>query len=328
MKVLSTSSIPEAQRLAYWLDTACSLYCRLDCKPPAGQPIFGHIDFGRLGDMQFTRLRSNSVEVSRGQARVAAGNDDHYLVLALRHGLAQVKQDGRVTVLRPGEFVVNDCSRPYVLNFEPPYHEVQVLRFPRIQLDGLVRNAEDLTAIAVPGSGVVGRLLLSMMDALRSGCGELFPACAHGVSQAVAGVVGAALGGLPGAEGGRSSNLRDFHIARIKAFVRERLRDPALSVALVAAAMQLSPDYVGKLFAGEPMPLSRLIWQWRLEACSRELADPRSAARSVSDIAFAWGFSDSAHFSRRFRQHFGMAPKEWRHHQACVLAAAGAAGRQ
>jgi AraC-like DNA-binding protein len=34
--------------------------------------------------------------------------------------------------------------------------------------------------------------------------------------------------------------------------------------------------------------------------------------RTITEIAFGWGFSDAAHFSRIFRARFGCAPRELR----------------
>jgi AraC-like DNA-binding protein len=86
----------------------------------------------------------------------------------------------------------------------------------------------------------------------------------------------------------------------------------------VAQAAGLSPDHLARLFRGEPLPLSRLIWQWRLEACHRDLVDPRLASRSVSDIAFSWGFNEAAHFSRSFKEQYGLTPREWRQQSVAV----------
>jgi AraC-like DNA-binding protein len=61
-----------------------------------------------------------------------------------------------------------------------------------------------------------------------------------------------------------------------------------------------------------PLPLGHTIWAQRLEACRRELGDPQQGHRSISDIAFGWGFNDAAHFSRAFRERFGLSPREWR----------------
>ena len=32
----------------------------------------------------------------------------------------------------------------------------------------------------------------------------------------------------------------------------------------------------------------------------------------MSDIAFSWGFNDAAHFSRSFKEQYGMSPREFR----------------
>jgi AraC-like DNA-binding protein len=66
------------------------------------------------------------------------------------------------------------------------------------------------------------------------------------------------------------------------------------------------------VFRNEPLTLAQYIWERRLEACSRDLRDPRLAARTVSELAFGRGFNDAAHFSRAFRERFGCSPRQWR----------------
>jgi AraC-like DNA-binding protein len=34
--------------------------------------------------------------------------------------------------------------------------------------------------------------------------------------------------------------------------------------------------------------------------------------RSISDIAYDWGFSSNAHFSRAFKRHTGMSPRDFK----------------
>jgi AraC-like DNA-binding protein len=36
------------------------------------------------------------------------------------------------------------------------------------------------------------------------------------------------------------------------------------------------------------------------------------AQRTITDIAFAWGFSDQSHFNRRFKAEYGCAPRDYR----------------
>jgi AraC family transcriptional regulator, positive regulator of tynA and feaB len=58
--------------------------------------------------------------------------------------------------------------------------------------------------------------------------------------------------------------------------------------------------------------LQRLIVSRRLDHCRRALEDPSQARRTMTDIAFAWGFSDLSHFDRRFKAEYGCSPRDYR----------------
>jgi AraC-like DNA-binding protein len=106
---------------------------------------------------------------------------------------------------------------------------------------------------------------------------------------------------------------RSFHHQdRIKTFARLNLGNPELSVELIAEAVGLSARQIHRLFANEEMSLMRWVWVQRLEQCYRELVQDGSGKRTISEIAYAWGFNDQAHFSRTFRKHFGVSPRSLR----------------
>jgi len=58
--------------------------------------------------------------------------------------------------------------------------------------------------------------------------------------------------------------------------------------------------------------IREFIGHQRLQACMRDLKNPAQLPRTITDIAFSWGFSNSAHFSRVFREHAGLSPSEFR----------------
>lgn len=313
---LSTASVSHDDRFAYWLDMICALYVRLDCDRPDSRDVFGEIEFSRLGTLDLTQVSSNVQHVSRGPALISGDTRDWLLVQIQRRGRGIVQQDGREAHLVPGDFVFYDTTRPYDLHFQDPQHDLIVVRLPRSELEPHVVNLHELTATTVPGSCAAGHLLLSMVETLQRDIDRLHPSSALGVAEGVTSIIAAGLRSLPGANARRPSQLSAFHVARVKAYVMENLRDPELSITRIAAAMKLSPDHLSRLFRAEPVPLSRLIWQQRLDACRRELCDPRLAQRSVSEIAFSWGFNDATHFSRSFKEQFGMTPREWRQEAA------------
>lgn len=98
----------------------------------------------------------------------------------------------------------------------------------------------------------------------------------------------------------------------ILAFIDTHLDDCDLGVVAIARAFGLSTRSVHKLFEGEPLTVARSIWERRLERCRDEMLDPALAARSITQIAHFWGFSDSQHFSRAFKHRFGMSPRDYR----------------
>jgi AraC-like DNA-binding protein len=98
----------------------------------------------------------------------------------------------------------------------------------------------------------------------------------------------------------------------ILAFIDTHLDDRDLGVVAIARAFDMSTRSVHKLFEGEPLTVARAIWERRLERCRDEMVDPALTARSITQIAHFWGFSDSQHFSRAFRQRFGMSPRDYR----------------
>ena len=56
----------------------------------------------------------------------------------------------------------------------------------------------------------------------------------------------------------------------------------------------------------------RWLLEARLDSCGQALRDPHQRTRSISEIAYAYGFNDLSHFNKAFRARFGMTPGDWR----------------
>jgi AraC-like DNA-binding protein len=310
--VLSTAAVEPSQRLAYWVDMVCDTYVELECDPSDGAAgIEGEIAADTLATLRLSRVTATAQHVRRTAAKVAASSDDYFLVSIQTEGLGMVSQDGRDARLAPGDFALYDSTRPYELRFEGPFQQF-VLMLPGPTLRTALRGTEALTATAVSGARGAGHLMIGMIRTLAADIDTLAPESAAAVADSVSQILIAGLAALPAARRPAVSQLAAYHREQIKALARERLRDPRLSVAEIAARLRLSPSTLHRAWAGEACSLSDWIWSQRLDAARRDLCDPACAARSVSEIAYAWGFSDAAHFSRAFRARFGCAPRELR----------------
>ena len=222
-----------------------------------------------------------------------------------------ISQDGRDALLGPGDFALYDSTRPYQLSFDAAFQQI-VLMLPGPTLRTALRETERLTATTVSGDRGAGHLMIGMIRTLAADIGTLAPESAVAVADSVSQILVAGLAALPAARHAPVSQLTAYHRAQIKALVRSRLADPHFGVAQIAQALRLSPSTLHRAWAGEACSLGDWIWAQRLDAAKRDLCDPGLGARSVSEIAFSWGFSDAAHFSRAFRARFGCAPRELR----------------
>jgi AraC-like DNA-binding protein len=93
--------------------------------------------------------------------------------------------------------------------------------------------------------------------------------------------------------------------------IEELLDDPDLSIGQIGQKLGRSTRYLQKLFTAGGQTFTAYVLRRRLLRCKNDLQE-HGRNRSVSDICFARGFSDAAHFSRSFRREFGMSPREWR----------------
>jgi len=139
------------------------------------------------------------------------------------------------------------------------------------------------------------------------------------IAQATTDLVRAALISAAGEEPLRRDDRSQDRTTVVKGYIAQHLGDPDLGAERIARAMFISVRQLYKLWETEPHPLGQWIVERRLEAARHELASPRGRNQTIAATARRWGFADSTHFSRRFRQAYGMSPREWRH--ACSSSA-------
>lgn len=107
-------------------------------------------------------------------------------------------------------------------------------------------------------------------------------------------------------------NLAMRYLQRLQDYVLTNLQDENLSPCSIAAANHMSARYVHMLFAPTGMSVSAWIRTQRLIRCGEDLRSHRHRETGVAEIAYAWGFGDPTHFSRVFKQQFGVTPSEYR----------------
>ena len=98
----------------------------------------------------------------------------------------------------------------------------------------------------------------------------------------------------------------------IMAYCQARLGNADLNPRAVAAHFGISLRTLHLRFEETGISFGRWLLERRLQACHQALSDVAHADRTISDIAFAFGFSDLSHFSKAFRARFGETPRDLR----------------
>lgn len=311
----STKDVSKRQRFSYWQDLICDILVNLDCSAPQPADFTGSIYNQYFANLQISTMVSDQMSLFRSPQRIARAREDYFLVAIEGRSRSFGAQDGREALLDKSDFALFDSTRPYDVGFKPGFQHF-VIKIPRKALLNRVGPVHNLTGMRIRGDRGAGRLASQFFRTLQEELNHLDEATATRLGETGLDLLAAALADMSAEARLDGKATRAAWVARIKSFINSHLGDPTLSPAMIAAALGVSTRYLSMLFADEEMSIERFIWDRRLKKCLAALGDPAQKGCTISAIAFGWGFSDMSHFSRSFRERFGLSPREYRHEAA------------
>lgn len=262
-----------------------------------------------LGGLGVADIASADHAVERTRADIAHSASDHYKVSLQISGTAQLAQDGHRTVLHPGDFVIYDTAHPYRIRFPDRYRSV-VLMLPKATLEVRPGDLAALIGHRLRGTGANG-CFTALLGELGSNLGMFDDHEGHALAESAVHLLGISLRHELGAQT-RPTDADAALRRRVLEYIDARLATPSLDPGQIAEAHHLSVSRLHALFRNSGLTVASYIRGKRLSACHRALTDPRQDDRTITQIAHAHGFSDSAHFSRLYRSRYGVSPRETR----------------
>ncbi|MEZ0069823.1 AraC-like DNA-binding protein [Streptacidiphilus sp. MAP12-20] len=300
------------QRAAEWQQALSRAFARVEVTAYDPGGWAASLASTRLGSLQIADESSGPATVLRGPEAVDADPCGHVVARLQVNGTARVFQDDRSVQLRPGSLTFLDLSRPFKIVLPQP-QRARTLMVPRSVL-GLGESAlRRFTATLVEAvDGGAGALLLPLV----AGIGREISGGSLPVREQAARAVADLLAALAADHAARTVPDRrpaaQSLFARITASVEASLGDPGLSPQAIADQHGVSLRYLHQLFQRQGSTVSGWIRCRRLEGARLELAHPGAARRTISAVAARWGFTNASHFSRAFRDAYGMSPNQWR----------------
>ncbi|MGW6173709.1 AraC-like ligand-binding domain-containing protein [Arthrobacter sp. NPDC055138] len=293
---------------ARWKSIVGAVFPPLRISLPGREEFRGHARSAGSDQLLMSHLSSSGHVIERVPDLISK-NDGGYLKLSLHlSGTSLMVQDGRETVLQPGDMTLYDTSRPYSMVHEDDFSFL-VAMFPADVIRGYAPDAQSLAGYKIDGTSGLGGMVASYMHGLVQNLDGLAGPTGDRLSRIGLDLIGTLLADqldeLP--QQGPALQLRQIY-----RYIEDHLPEAELTPSSIAAAHFISIRHLHSLFRSEGHTVAAWIRTRRLEHCSQDLRDPLLTRHSVADIAARWGFFDAGHFSKTFRQAFGASPSTLR----------------
>lgn len=312
---LSTASLPVAQRLEFWRDIVNENFVRLRCEL---EPAYG---LQKSVGLEASLNRSNISDISllevvaQPQSVTRLSNqrqpDEYFLFTLQLKGNLELHQDSRVATIKPGEMVLYDTRRPYKVSLKENFHKYTI-RIPSDIMRLHIPNPERYVATPLGTDSFIGKLLGNLIYNCVDAPEGLEEKTQTVLANSIMSILVSALGSLAGSDDARPSKLGQFQIERIKHAIDANLSDSTFTVDRLASILRISPSSVHRAFDAEALTPSEYIWNKRIDACKHALSAATLSHLSIAEIAYSWGFTSNAHFSRAFKKNTGLTPREYR----------------
>jgi AraC-like DNA-binding protein len=185
-----------------------------------------------------------------------------------------------------------------------------VIKVPEAALRARIGDTSRFCALQFDTTSGMGQLFSDYLQLITRHCSK------H-PSEAALALMGAQLIDLlsttlkeaPSALQSSLSVVRCAHLARIEAFVREHIANPALSPEILAGKHGISLRYLHALFKDTGQSVAQWIRDLRLQN-AYELLQTAPAGASIAQIAYACGFNDQTQFNHAFKRRYQHSPGE------------------
>lgn len=256
--------------------------------------------------MEFALIEASAQHISGRRTDLPAA----IWLAVLLDGKAAIRGSRESMDMAVGDIAYGPTGREATLVLETRC-SLLFVSMPRVALDHRLVSVRDLRIGRLSADDGIASILSGLLRSTAFALPDLTTDQLRPVEIALTEFLAAALAEVYRGETTGAGALAPY-LHRICQTIETMLPEPDLSLRRLADRAHASPRYIQKLFASAGDTFGHYVRVRRLERCRMDLASPMRAHLSISEICFRWGFNDSAHFSRAFRNEYAMSPREYR----------------
>jgi AraC family transcriptional regulator, positive regulator of tynA and feaB len=318
VETFRASGLPGRTRVAAWNALYSSRLEKVDVTPANQETFDAELTLGTLGPIRLARMTCARSSIARTSRHIVHAPGRVFSFILQARGSGVLAQYGHEAPLKEGDITLCDSAAPHSYRFDEN-SEVLMLRIPASLLKERLPSPEQFCGRHLSSTEglacTVAAVMASLCTQLERGLSPYFQnSLARHVLDLLVTSYAIAFDSLAPV----SSVVSGRH-AKVKLYIEQHLRDPELSPCTIAQGLKLSSRYLRMIFATSNETVSAYILRRRLEECARQMTDPQWRARSIAEIAFGWGFNSAPHFTRSFRDRYGLSPRHYRFRQLASI---------
>jgi AraC-like DNA-binding protein len=306
----TTDHAAPAARKRVWSEAVARTYFPLDIAFRSAPDFSGALDVWSLGQVSLSRNASDGMQYRRRERDLVQEREESYLITVPERSDIRFVQDGKDVSCHPGAFLVERSHLPYEFSYAET-NALWVLKVPSAVLRARVGEPERLATLRFDSSRGIGALFVDMIRLSAVRLDELDEAGRELVGRQLVDLLALAIEADDRILAGTASSVRDAHLRRVEQFIRTHLADLHLGPQVIAEGCGVSVRYLHQLFESQERTVCGWIRHQRLLMCDEALRNVADR-RSITEIAYQWGFGDQAQFSRSYRAHFDRTPSDTR----------------
>ena len=238
----------------------------------------------------------------RSAHKIRTQQIDQYRLILQTTGTLLLDADGRRVIVRPGQMVLTDMTRPE--SYESDECECVIVHIERDALDEVMPRRVSVTGL-VPQGAAAAILAATLLTTVRHAAG-LATTAAPALSAAILQMTAAAVAVSAGVALAPSPQAGGTLLRQACRHVDAHLMDGSLGTASLCAALNVSRATLYRVF--EPVGgVSGHVREQRLLRIHDVLSAPTGRLH-LGRLASDFGFKSQAHFSQLFRDRFGYSP--------------------
>lgn len=306
----STTNHVSHQRYDAWVHLLNETFGTWGTKSISDRSFDAAVKATDIGSLKVVECVCDPCGGQRTASTVRVDDDERLAIQIVLSGREHMRLGDQEAVLEAGDVFVWDTTQPMTFEVQKRLHKISAV-LPLQRFKEWLPDSWLTVPRHVKAGSTTSSLVGSFLSTLALSNMENRSVNDTALIEAAIALLATSGNGTP-----VDATLRSSQLRLVKSSVTRRLSDPSLSVEKIAQQNAMSVRNLHWLFEENNETAWRFVVSERLKRCQQDLRNPTMRARSITDIAFAWGFSDAAYFSRVFKEKFGTSPSRFRKEKA------------